>query len=101
MRQKNHELKIRYIHVDFEGDDTFQSATFEAPKCQFATLNCALGEIAVLNLVKTNPTIKQQELADIIGKSIRSIKRIMKSLQDKKYLRRESGKKYGRWDISV
>ena len=55
----------------------------------------------VLDLIKKNPSIRQQELADETGKSIRSIKRIMKSLQDKKYIRRESGKRYGKWEILV
>ena len=30
-----------------------------------------------------------------------SLKRIMKSLQDKNYIRRESGKRYGKWEILV
>ena len=55
--------------------------------------------LAVLNLIKANPTVKQQELVDTTGKSLRSIKRIMKSLQDKNYIRRESGKRYGKWEV--
>ena len=71
------------------------------PKCQFGTLDCTLEELAVLDLIKKNPTIKQQELADITDKSIRSVKRIMKSLQDKNYIRRENGKRYGKWEVLV
>ncbi|MFQ6963963.1 MAG: winged helix-turn-helix transcriptional regulator [Oscillospiraceae bacterium] len=55
----------------------------------------------MLDLIKKNPTIKQQELADITDKSIRSVKRIMKSLQDKNYIRRESGKRYGKWEVII
>ena len=55
----------------------------------------------LLDLIKKNPTIKQQELADITDKSIRSVKRIMKSLQDKNYIRRESGKRYGKWEVII
>ncbi len=58
-------------------------------------------ELAVLELVAKNQTIKQQELAEATGKSIATIKRIMKSLQDKNYIRRESGKRYGKWEILV
>lgn len=63
--------------------------------------DCTLEELAVLELVAKNPTIKQQELAEATGKSIATIKRIMKSLQDKNYIRRESGKRYGKWEVLV
>ena len=49
----------------------------------------------------SNPDIKQQELADVTGKSLSTIKRLMKSLQDKNYIRRESGKRYGKWKVLV
>ena len=55
----------------------------------------------VRNEVQICPTIKQQELAEATGKSIATIKRIMKSLQDKNYIRRESGKRYGKWEVMV
>jgi len=56
---------------------------------------------AVLELIAMNPTIKQQELVEATGKSIATIKRIMKSLQDKNYIRRESGKRYGKWEVLI
>lgn len=58
-------------------------------------------ELAVLELVARKPDIKQQELADATGKSIATVKRLMKSLQDKNYIRRESGKRYGKWEVLV
>jgi len=57
--------------------------------------------LALLELIVKNPNAKQQELADASGKSLRTIKRIMKSLQDKNYIRRESGKRYGKWEVLV
>lgn len=95
----DHELKNRFMHIDFVPDDNFQSANFETPKCQFGTLNCTLEELALLELLAKEPCAKQQELADASGKSLRTIKRLMKSLQDKNYIRRKSGKRYGRWEI--
>ena len=97
----DYELKNRYMHIDYVEESNSQSAKQQIPKCQFGTLDCTLEELAVLDLIKKNPTIKQQELADITGKSIRSVKRIMKSLQDKNYIRRESGKRYGKWEVLV
>ena len=95
----NHELKNRYMHVDFMDKKTSQSINPKVSKYQFDTLDCTLEELAVLELVAENPTMKQQELAEATGKSIATIKRIMKSLQDKNYICRESGKRYGKWKV--
>ena len=97
----DYELKNRYIHVDYVETEKTQSAKTKISKCQTGTLNCTLEEAAILDLIKANPVIKQQELADITGKSLRSIKRIMKSLQEKKYIRRENGKRYGKWEMLI
>ena len=99
--ETNYELKNRYMHVDFVASEKSQSINSEAPKYQFDTLECTLEELAVLELVANKPEIKQQELVDATGKSIATVKRIMKSLQDKKYIRRESGKRYGKWEVLV
>ncbi len=96
----HYELKNRYMHIDY-AESNFQSISPKVPKYQFDTLDCTLEELAVLELVAKNPTIKQQELVEATGKSIATIKRIMKSLQDKNYIRRESGKRYGKWEIMV
>lgn len=97
----NYELKNRYMHIDYTDDSDSQRINAKVPKYQFDTLDCSLEELAVLELVAANPTIKQQELASATGKSIATIKRIMKSLQDKHYLRRENGKRYGKWEVLV
>ena len=97
----SHELKNRYMHVDFADENISQSINPKVSKCQFDTLDCTLEALAVLELVAKNPSIKQQEIAEQTGKSIATIKRIMKSLQDKKYIRRESGKRYGKWEVLV
>ena len=96
-----YELKNLYMHVVYVVENDSQSIIPKAPKSQFDILDCTLEELAVLELVAKNPSIKQQELADVTGKSIATIKRVMKSLQDKNYIRRESGKRYGKWEILV
>jgi len=95
----NHDLKNRYMHVDFVDENISQSAKSEAPKCQIDTLKCTLEELAVLDLIKKNPSVKQTELAEQTGKSVRSIKRITDSLKEKQYLRRVDGKRYGKWEV--
>ena len=97
----HYELKNRYMHIDYVDENTSQSINSEALKYQFDTLDCTLEELAVLELVAKNPTMKQQEIVEATGKSIATIKRIMKSLQNKNYIHRESGKRYGKWKILV
>lgn len=97
----HYELKNRYMHIDYASENTFQSINPKVSTYQFDTLDCTLEELAVLELVAKNPTMKQQELVEATGKSIATIKRIMKSLQDKNYIRRESGKRYGKWEVLV
>ena len=95
----DYDLKNRIMHVDYVEPNDSQSANTKAPKAQFDTLDCSLEELAILELIKKNPTVKQQELADATGKSLSTVKRLMKSLQDKNYIRRESGKRYGKWEV--
>lgn len=71
------------MHVDFVDENTAQSINSKVLKYQFDTLDCTLEELAVFELVAENPTMKQQELVEATGKSIATIKRIMKSLQEK------------------
>ncbi len=56
-------------------------------------------ELAVLELILKNPSIKQNELVTETGKSLSTIKRIMESLQKKQYIRRVNGKRYGTWEV--
>ena len=89
------------MHIDFADKSVSQSISPKVSKYQFDTLDCSLEELAVLERIAQNPTIKQQELVNATGKSIATVKRIMKSLQDKNYIRRENGKRYGKWEVLV
>ena len=73
-------------------------------KCHYCVSKCQIGTLkvlAVLDLIKKNPSVKQTELAEQTGKSVRSIKRITDSLKEKQYLRRVDGKRYGIWEVLV
>ena len=95
-----YELKNRYMHVDYV-DDQSQSVNPKVPKSQFDTLECILEELAALELIYKNPSIKQKELVAETGKSLSTIKRIMESLQKKEYIRRVDGKRYGKWEVLI
>jgi fido (protein-threonine AMPylation protein)/DNA-binding CsgD family transcriptional regulator len=96
-----HELKNRYLHVDFREDTAIQSANDKISKCQNGTLDCTLEELAVLRTIAANPSITQKDLASAIGKSERTIKTRTVALQEKGYLRREGGKRSGHWEVLV
>ena len=87
--------------IDYVDESASQSISPKVSKYQFDTLDCSLEELAVLERIAQNPTIKQQELVSATGKSIATVKRIMKSLQDKNYIRRENGNRYGKWEVLV
>lgn len=84
------------MHIDFADKSTSKSISPKVSKYQFDTLNCSLEELAILERVAQNPSIK---LVSATGKSIATVKRITKSLQDKNYIRRENGKRYGKWEV--
>lgn len=67
----------------------------EFSKCSF----CTLEEQAILNIIRENSTIKQEEIAQIIGKSIRTIKTRMIEMQEKGLITRKNGKRNGEWKI--
>lgn len=58
-------------------------------------------ELAIIKIIADNPNVKQQELAEATGKSIATVKRIVKSLQEKNIIRRENGKRFGKWKILI
>ena len=85
------ELKNRSMHI---------SGTLKTPKCQNDTLNVTLDEIQILNLLKKDGKLTQKKLAEIIGKSERTIKRIMDSLKEKNLINRVDGKRFGYWKVN-
>lgn len=99
-----HELKNRYMHVDYVlnlEDNNSQSVSSKVPKCQNDTLECTLEELIILKHIAEEPCVKQSELAKITGKSLSTVKRIMDVLQEKGYVRRVNGKRYGKWEVLV
>ena len=88
----DYELKNRYMHVDF------QSAI---SKCQNGTLECTPEEVKILKLIRDDDGITQNELVQKTGISLRTIKRIMNSLQTRGYICRVGGKRYGKWEVLV
>lgn len=78
-----------------------QSANETVSKCQNDTLKCTLEELAIVNILKSNAKAKQEEIATTIGKSIRTVKRIMASLSERGVISRENGKRNGVWVVKI
>lgn len=92
---EQNELKNRYLHIHFQSDKTTSS------KGQIDTLNVTLEERAVLNCVLADAKMTQQEIAQQIRKSPRTVKRIMASLSEKQIIIRKNGKRNGWWEVLI
>lgn len=90
LSDSRYELKNRYTHVDY-----VQSANSEDSKCK----DCALEEQVILNVIRKNSIIKQEEIARIIGKSLRTVKTRMIEMQEKGLIARINGKRNGEWIV--
>ena len=58
-------------------------------------------ESRVLSMLKDKPTITVDQLAQEIGVSPRTIKSVLKSLENEKKIKRINGKRYGHWEVLV
>lgn len=85
-----YELKNRYMHVDYK--DNVEGINFN-------TNSLSLEEQAILNIIKNNPSIKQEEIATLINKSLRTVKNYMAEMQEKGLIERKNGKRDGEWII--
>ncbi len=86
----NNDLKNRYTHID-----NVQSAKDENVKCK----NCTLEEQAIINILRRNPTVTQEEIAKEINKSLRTVKNYMGEMQKNDLIFRKNGKKDGEWIV--
>jgi len=88
----NNDLKNRYTHIDNN-----QSANCDSIKCN----NCTLEEQAIINILKNDTTITQEEIAREINKSLRTVKTRMMEMQEKGLIERKNGKRNGQWVVKI
>ena len=89
--QGKNELKNRFCHILWKEGQSVQSAI---SKCHNGTL-----EKVALDFLRDNPKATQKMLAEQIGKSERTAKRLTKTLQEKGLLVRKNGKRNGVWEV--
>ncbi|WP_371819655.1 winged helix-turn-helix transcriptional regulator [Treponema sp. OMZ 791] len=51
----------------------------------------------VLDSLKTNPKITQQEISKLVNTSLRTVKRILARLQEENIVKREGSSRSGSW----
>ena len=61
--------------------------------------NCTLKTQVIINIIRENPMINQDEIAKKINKLIRTVKSYMTVMQEKGLIERINGKKNGEWII--
>ncbi len=93
----HNELRNRYLHVDYP----VQSEETGDSKSKICTLNCTLEELAVLRLLKADSKATQEQLAEQIHRSPRTVKTITSRLTEKGCLARRNGKRDGWWEVLV
>ncbi len=85
----NYELKNRYTHIDYENKENNININSKY----------TLEEQAIINIIKNNANINQNEIAKLLNKSVRTVKDIMKEMQEKSIIKRSNGKRNGMWII--
>lgn len=77
------------------------NGTLDSPKCQTGTLDVTLEEMQVLGWLKKDGKLTQKKLAELIGKSDRTVKRITASLEKNGLIERIGGKRFGYWKVNA
>lgn len=88
----NNKLKNRYTHIDYIQDEN---------KDDLKVNNCILEEQAIINILKAKPSITQEEIANKINKSLRTVKKYMGEMQEKGLIERINSKKNGEWIVKI
>ena len=91
LTDSKYELKNKYTHID-----NIKSSNND----KVNNKNCTLEEQAILRLIKSDPTITQENIAIQINKSLRTVKTYMSEMQKKGLIERKNSKKNGKWTVN-
>lgn len=90
LTNSKYELKNRYMHIDYKENVEEETSNINI---------LSLEEQAILNIIRKKPEIKQEEIASMINKSLRTIKNYMSEMQKKGLIERKNGKRDGEWIV--
>ncbi len=86
----NYKLKNRFTHIDYVKHLSDENINYK---------NYNLEEQAIINIIKNNKDVKQEEIARSINKSLRTVKTIMREMQNKGLIARKNGRRNGEWIV--
>lgn len=97
------DANIHFSYEDGENGFTFivYRANNDVGKNTTENIILTKTEFILYSLLKENPNITRQELAENISKTTRTVQRILNSLRQKGVLERVGSDKYGSWKIKV
>ena len=93
-----YELIGTTLRINFKALESALIDQPKAPKDHFDTLDDTLAE-KIIVLLKANPYMTQDDLAEKTKVSVPSIKRAMKKLVESGKVIRTGGKRFGHWEI--
>ena len=91
LTNSNYELKNRYMHVDYKNNSNQNDIEIN---------NYSLEEQAILNAIRIDPSMKQEDIAMQINKSLRTVKNYMAEMQKNGIIERKNGRRDGEWIIT-
>ena len=89
LTDSKYKLENKYLHIDYDQD----------LRDDLKYNDHTLEEQAIINIISNNPMIKQEEIANMINKSLRTVKTRMNEMQYKGLIARKNGKRNGEWII--
>ncbi len=69
------------------------------PNLQYVVKDVVKEQADIMSIMAENPTVTAAELASMLGLTSRHIQRLIKDLVEKEIIRREGGRKLGKWII--
>lgn len=102
-------LKMFLENLLFEGNNSLKNRELkiqpflkrEENKVQIKCNESTLTERQIIEIIKLDPKITQKEIALICGKSERTVKTLISSLQGKGILERAGSRKTGSWRVNI
>ena len=107
---ENNELKNRYTHIDYDeyikkfgenekSSEKNQSINDTAKIAQKITVKITVNQQKIIDVIKENPFITQEELSSIVGIARLNINKNMKKLQEQGIIKRIGADKNGHWEV--
>ena len=107
---ENNELKNRYTHIDYDeyikkfgengkSSEKNQSINDTAKITQKITVKITVNQQKIIDVIKENPFVTQEELSSIVGIARLNINKNMKKLQEQGIIKRIGADKNGHWEV--